>query len=486
MCMSLSARRVTIAVVAVTIGLAVVAAQNAAARYAGLALLAIALPFAALLIPDLKRLGLALLVLDCGLQIDTYLGYDLFDARFGATSGYLISMSTVLIVAFLAARVLSARAAQLNDGALAPAITQRPDVILLLLMALYWCIGAATIITAPNAERVGYELWSLAQVIVTVWLIRDAIRTRADWRFVVQVMIAGLLLQGVIMIALRANGSSVSLGVINGTVDVTDNLRVGGTLGSANAAASFLAMSMLICLSAFFATKRWAYKLLAAVALALGLVAIVFTLSRGGWLSLCAGLLVFLAVGLARRLIKPAPLLLAGALLAGLLAPFSARILERVTNDDQGNALARVRLNELALEMIADSPLIGTGLNNFDVAMQSYLTPDYGGIWLYTVHNRYLLIWSEMGLVGLAAFLGIFVVALYHGWRAVRHSDAPLAKICLGLCASLVVILVHMGADVFNSRGTTTLVWLIAILLVTARLPHHEIPAKALSLAHKK
>jgi len=64
----------------------------------------------------------------------------------------------------------------------------------------------------------------------------------------------------------------------------------------------------------------------------------------------------------------------------------------------------RVELIKIATQMIRSSPLAGIGLNNFIVRLPEFWTVQ-SIYWLQPVHNIFLLIAAEAGLVGLVVFL---------------------------------------------------------------------------------
>jgi putative inorganic carbon (hco3(-)) transporter len=477
--MTRAQQNIATAAIALGIGLCIVLVQHLAAPNAVLVLSAIWLMLVLVALARLQRLGIALLILDCSLQIDTYVRHDELDAQFGATSGFLISISTLVCLCFLLATFVRPLIAPgVGDNAV-HANQDRDSRRMLYLMVLYCAIAGASIVVAANTLRVVYELWSLAQVLVAVCLLSRFVRSRADWLFVLQILLLGLLLQSVIMIALRVAGTGFSLGVLNGSIDLEGGMRVGGTLGSANSAGGFLSMSLLLGLGAAIAPLSKQIRVLAISAVLLGVIAIVLTLSRGSWLSLLTGVGVFIALGVAHRLIRPVAVGVALAASAALLLPLGGTIMDRLFEDDSGSALSRLPLNQVAWNVIGDHPVFGAGLNNFDITMQRYLGPDFTGIWQYTVHNRFLQIWSETGILGVLAFFSIMCVALWHGWKLLKDQDATVATLGLGLLASYCAVLAHMLAEAFDARGITTLIWLSAILLASARTCLTRIDSRA-------
>jgi O-antigen ligase len=207
------------------------------------------------------------------------------------------------------------------------------------------------------------------------------------------------------------------------------------------------------------------YKWLAIAVLGLGGVALVFTLSRGAWMALALSITLLCWLGSRHAglsLKTPIAVLL---ILSLLYLPFHAAISARLFGDDSGSAESRVPLMRLAFRIIEDNPLLGVGANNFTVVMDRYLTSDFREGWLFAVHNKYLLVLSETGMVGLLAFLAFLLDALRKGWRCWVYRDPLLSPLALGFAAGIAGHMLHMTVDVFRGRPTQQLLWLVAGLL---------------------
>jgi putative inorganic carbon (HCO3(-)) transporter len=117
--------------------------------------------------------------------------------------------------------------------------------------------------------------------------------------------------------------------------------------------------------------------------------------------------------------------------------------------------------------MIGDHPIVGVGSNHATVAGMQYVAlPEFRSDWFYTIHNKYLLEWVELGLLGLAAFLWFLLTTIRSGWSAWRRQDHLLAPLALGLVLAIVGQMVHMSVDIFNSRPQVQSLWLCAGLVI--------------------
>jgi O-antigen ligase len=134
--------------------------------------------------------------------------------------------------------------------------------------------------------------------------------------------------------------------------------------------------------------------------------------------------------------------------------------------------------------MVEANPAIGVGSGNYTVAEPHYLLTSPGLIpqdqfildTPYVAHNIYLHVLAEMGVVGLALFLGLIALSIGCAARAVRlfkHSgDQSMEVLGRVLVIALVGIL---AADFFVSEQYSKQLWLLLALG----------PA-LLSLAHKQ
>ena len=88
-----------------------------------------------------------------------------------------------------------------------------------------------------------------------------------------------------------------------------------------------------------------------------------------------------------------------------------------------------------------------------------------GGDWVFTVHNKYLLVWAETGIPGMVTFLVFLMTTLRRGWRVWTAGDAFLAPLALAFTAAVVGHMIHMSADLFSGRFQLQLLWLVAALI---------------------
>src|SRR5947209_19722713 len=102
--------------------------------------------------------------------------------------------------------------------------------------------------------------------------------------------------------------------------------------------------------------------------------------------------------------------------------------------------------------MVSPHPLLGLSLNNVGINIPKFAGPQFSGQWLYTIHNKYLLIWAEAGIGALLAFVWFLGMTLRRGWRAAHSDDRLLAPLAAELTAGIAGQCVHMAVARFENK----------------------------------
>jgi len=418
-------------------------------------------PFAALRSKSVQRGLLAIVILDIPLQLGTHVFYREADAASGALAGLSISATTIALLGLYASWFIRALEGRRQEARCAP---QRNWALL-----CYLGLSALSLVVARDVRLSFFELFFLLQMYLVFLYITHFVRTDEDAQFVIAAVLAGCLIESVLMVALGfANASSGLWGPLHIRVSHELNgefTRIGGTIGSPNEAGAYLSALLALAVSLLFAEIGRKYKWLAAAVLAFGGAALILTFSRGAWVSLFLAITLF-AISLGRRKgISIKALIPVVAISLLLYAPFHESIKARLFSDDNGAAESRVPLMKLAFRMIADNPILGVGSNNFSAAMGDYVTSEFRRGFLYTVHNKYLLVWAEIGPLGLLAYLAFFTGALRKGWACWKGNDPLLSVIALGLTFAIVGNMLHQTVEILQDRAMTQLLWVFAGLL---------------------
>ncbi len=242
-------------------------------------------------------------------------------------------------------------------------------------------------------------------------------------------------------------------------------IRAYGTLPHPNILGAFLVFSLLMTsyLYETAAKKRWI-----GAALVIQLITLFMTYSRAALFGFggAAFLWLFLHYLKEKRISTVWKPWILGAAVSVLL--FYPQLFHR-GGVVSYNAVAmhsdqmRVSMKDIALEIIRDHPWLGVGFNNYMIAFAKYAAgTSVEPIW---VHNIYLLIAAETGVIGLALFLLFCLFTAYQGWKS-RDSLEGRALLVLFL-AFLAIGLVDYHPLVYQQMRV--IFFLTAGLLLSTR-----------------
>jgi O-antigen ligase len=352
-------------------------------------------------------------------------------------------------------------------------------VIALVAIFISWLV--LSLAWAPAPGTVGTQVKQVLYGGFSLILLLGAIVERRHVRWLAAAFVAGATLS--VLWGAAKGGLSVTPGAASEVAD--SGGRFQGGAGDPNYLAAVLVPAIM--LAGGLAVRRapgWRLPLaLATVVIAVGIAA---TQSRGGLIaaSICA--LVALVIWRGRRLLIATLIVLAGASTAAffLLNPSAwSRILE----SNQGSG--RVDIWTVAWRIVQNHPFVGVGFGQFPQVSSHYvLQPgalEYINLIVekqIVVHNLYLQLWVENGLVGLLLFLGVVVASLASGWFAARGFDAQGDTEMSAMARASILALVGILAASFflSDLGNSQLWLLLALGPVLAALARRQ--ARATSL----
>ena len=283
-----------------------------------------------------------------------------------------------------------------------------------------------------------------AQEMMIVWLVWEFAESSNDLRKLVRATVAGCWVLAVLTLANMASPEAIAAGQV----------RFAASGQDPNDVARFLDLGFPLAALLFDGESRWAGRLLAAGYLPLGLVAVLLTASRGGFVAAVVGLAgsgLLLGAGHPRRVL--AAVLALPPMVAALWFTVPHETLERlatIAEQLRGRDLnQRWNIWAAGWDAFAQAPLLGRGAGSF-VAAAGTASAD-------TAHNTVLSILVGGGLCALFLAVGIVAAA---GWSAMRTDGLLRLALLTGLLVWLVTSLV---ATVEESRTTWLLLGLVAL-----------------------
>jgi len=229
-----------------------------------------------------------------------------------------------------------------------------------------------------------------------------------------------------------------------------------------------------LCISFHAGNNRWKY-ITAAV---LSFTAVLGTFARSIWLSFAVAVPVF-GFMKGKRI---GSIVTTGFLVIVLFCLiFIPAIRERafsivIPSENQ----TRLNLWRTSINISMDYPLTGIGEDNFDYYFEKYKVDGYYDATGHP-HNDYLNVLVNSGIPGLAAFLSIWIIIIWIGFKTVKDSKNPfLSELSLG--STLAIIGFMVGGVFQNYYGTFANCWgwwfMAGLTLTSYRICQKENKAK--------
>lgn len=291
------------------------------------------------------------------------------------------------------------------------------------------CLGVAGSPTIGDSIRV--LVFFLTAFLMCI-IVRGTLSSYAKIESFLWSVVLALLITGAYAVVQRVLGVEADASLTDLTLNADMPGRVFGTLGNPNNFAEFLMLFIPFAFAFFLNQEKRGGKTLGILAVAVGVVALLLTYSRSGWLAFALATVVFVAIYNWRFL---PVLLLVGVLCIPLLP---ASILDRILtigNLADSSSSYRVDIWTGSLRMLRDGYwFAGTGLGAgaFTSVYPAYAVGK-AGVAPHT-HMQFMEMLAEMGVLGL---LSLFWFSISLSRRtAVAAARTKSKKLRNVLCAS--------------------------------------------------
>lgn len=298
-----------------------------------------------------------------------------------------------------------------------------------------------------NSSDIEVSLYEVARLI-KFYLLAHVVGASIEDRRTVRDLLIVFVMVALIQAAIASLQYFMDFDVGGLGFTVGDTRRVSGTVGWPNTLGGYLATILCLPVALWLCQVGGKWRPLILVGAVLGAVPLVLTFSRGSWVAFGAGVIVIFVLGWYASWIRTQSLarllILVGlAAIAGLI--FQEQIAARNAQD---TLEVRGLLNEIAINMVSANPIAGIGINTFVANMRFYDTTGVSYIFPFPVHNYYLLIAAETGLVGISLFFLLLVAIAHTGRHILKTKDRFLSATMVGVAGGFTAILVSNIADV--------------------------------------
>lgn len=333
----------------------------------------------------------------------------------------------------------------------------------------------ALISTVTVAYNINYGLkgvFFFVMNLVMFYCVVNTIRTPEDMEFILKWYLVGLLFQSTVA-TLQFTNIIFKVPILGEERAGEMYWRKGGTFIHPNQCGMYHMIMMPLALRMAMGAavqRNWKKLAFFSFIFAIGIVGIFSTFNRGSWLGLAFGITVMFAYNLVRTKSKKLKRVLFGMAAVGAIgfiiffARYGDTLTERLFKSDvEGIKEGRFELQQASYDIIKANPIFGVAPWNYQFHMTTVIF----------VHNLYLLITAENGIIGLLFFLWFLAMYLRETLRGMRSKFVFIANISSGLFASLMGFLLasYPGPDYFTEHAVGINIWALAgIAVVLNRL----------------
>lgn len=342
-------------------------------------------------------------------------------------------------------------------------LSRHKGVLSLAVVFVLWL--AISLAWAQDPGRGVTILASASEVVLLLMLVATTPSAPSHLRTVAAGFVAGAMLSALIGIVGHAAGAAM----------VDSEGRLQGAAGDPNFFAAQMVAGIALAIGLIASGRRFAPRLLLTAALLPLAYGIIASESRGGLVALIATGIAALVI-FHRQRAQILLVVVGVAAVMGIWLTNNHSAWERVTSASQDRGSGREDLWTIALRVYDSHPILGVGLNNFSVYAPRYTRQPgtlTGVRHVETgrgVHNAYLSLLTETGVVGVALFVGLTGAVVVIGVRgAQRFELAGEQRAALLARASAVALAGMLSAAFFLSDAEDKRIWvLMALCLASA------------------
>lgn len=228
------------------------------------------------------------------------------------------------------------------------------------------------------------------------------------------------------------------LGLIGGNIILNEDgggfSRVSGTLGNPNNLGKVLVLTMMLFLPLTRSADRWTRRA-SLYGVLLALIPIALTGGRAVFIGAVSILLVWAVMLPGTKSWGTKILLPTGVAVVGVV--FAGFFITRFQEDPTGGS--RNGLTDVALKQIAANPLQGIGPNSYVSVVGTFDPITGSGL---PVHNSFLLMTAEIGVVGAMLLFSPLAMTLFRALRNLRRVDfaGDFARATISAAPAIILI----------------------------------------------
>jgi O-antigen ligase len=252
------------------------------------------------------------------------------------------------------------------------------------------------------------------------------------------------------------------------------------TFGNPNHFAGYLAMTIPLLLGFFFTGFRSDKFFLLTILTLLMAMAIIHSLSRGGWTSAFVGLTFMFSVLLANQYVGHKTIsliIIAGVFFWAFIVLANRPLVEEILTIKQASQDASIQSRVLVwrktVDMIRDHPILGTGPGTYSMMFTRYQPPGFTSRY-FMAHNDYLHFISEVGIPIIVVMVWMIIRFYHRGITKLANPSRLIRNTTLGAMSGVTALLVYSIFDFNLHIPANAILFTVLAAIVVAPIPLAE------------
>lgn len=348
-------------------------------------------------------------------------------------------------------------------------LSTKPIDMPIVLFLIIIVISTITSITFVGSVRdLALHMGGLSFLIVMV----NSVKTKEDFNRIYTMLVFSAALVALYGLYQYVVGVEIEAAWLDVENNPGIRTRVYSVFYNPNILAEYLIFTIPLSVSLLWNSKKIHKKIIFLGTTGVMSLALVLTLSRGGWLGFAFSALIFILLVERRLLLSIIPVVIGGVL---FLPPVILnRILSIGNLRDSSNAY-RITMWGITREIIKDNWVAGVGFGHlpFKQTFETYIRT----MPIYHSHNTYLQTAAELGIPGLVAFLMfLFVLFKYGIIKLIKNDDKYIKIMGAGVISALGGVLLHGLVEnlLYLPKIILTFWILVSFILTLVRISDQE------------